>query len=291
MIRFLYTLCDIIAGICAVVSPIAIFHWLLKAMNIAALKVIVDPLSGFFNPFNSLLDFFIDAPVIKYQGHSVSTIQGVFAILLTIAFFVFHFIAETLKATEQRVEVNTQVHQQRRRLQQLKAEQQRMHTTVRETRRIYAQINYDFASNPTGGAYFESGYQKYGGRAVEIGQRGMSLEFGSLEQAFKYSLEAAQQIMSYYATLRPIDPQPPYQVAIHAVEQSRQPQEALTKTRQLSRYAAGNQIVFSQEVKSLMDANGVTMKYQFQSLGMYAFDGGRNQEVYRLLNQRRDRVF
>ena len=181
--------------------------------------------------------------------------------------------------------------QQRRRLQQIKAEQQRTHTTVRETRRVFAQINYDFGTNPNGGAHFEQGYGKYGGKALEINQRGMSIEFNSLEQAFKYSLEAAQQVSAYYATLRPIDPQPPYQVGIHAMEVTRTQQDVLNKTRQLTRYAAGNQIVFSAEVKQLMDANGVSMKYQFQSLGMYAFEGGRSQEVYRLMNQRRDRVF
>ena len=52
MLRFLATVFDWIATVCAILSPIAIVHWLLKATQLPQLKGVVESLDPLFAPLN-----------------------------------------------------------------------------------------------------------------------------------------------------------------------------------------------------------------------------------------------
>lgn len=288
MLRFLYTVCDLFAGFCAIVSPIAIIHWLMRVIKAPGTEALVAPLNPVFDPLNAILEFFVKVPPLTFQGEPIPTTQGVLACILTMGFFLFNFIAESLKATEQRMDLNRQAHQQKSRLQKIENEQQKKHKHISKNSRIFLHVNYDFFSCPAAGAHFDTNFDKYGGKILERLPSGITLEFASLDQSFQYCLEVAQAIMSYYATLRPIDPQPTYHAGIQAIDADKPTSDGTQGARTVANFAGANQIVFSPDAKALLEAQGLHMRYQFQSIGMYMVDD-RQQELFRLFYQKRER--
>lgn len=282
MFRFLYTMSDLMSAVCAIISPIAIFHWLLRIVNIQALASAVNVLNPVFDPLSALLELFVKLPPIHYGGHEYSTTQGLLACLMTAGFFVFNFISESLKASEQRMDVARQADIQKRRLQKLKSEENKVNKDVTTNRRLYVVVDYDFMGCPTGSACLETTYTRNGGKVLGSNGASMSLEFETISNVFQYCMDASQGILSYYATLRPAEPQPPFKIGVHATDCSWSVPASVEETRKLSRFIGPNQVLFSQDVKSILEANGLGLSYRYQSIGMYALEGVGQQELFRL---------
>lgn len=285
MLRFLYISCDVLAAIFAIISPVAIFHWLLRAVNISVLAPFLTPMNNFFDPMNGLAKALFRSPAINYNGNLISTDQGVVACILTASFFLMNFASEYLKTTEQRQDVDRQANLQRQRLQKLKTAQTQVHKAISTNRRYMVHVNYDFMLCPSGGEVLERGFSKQAGSALERFPGYMTIEFPTLQQAIQYCMDASQAMLGYYATLRPADPQPPFRIGIHASDADTPTGEATAETRRLVGFAAPNNIVFTQNVRDLLEAQGQTLTYHFQSIGMYALEG-RQQELFKLFNSK-----
>jgi len=288
MLRFMYTVLDWLAGICAVASPVAIAHWLIGITKPGPLGEYFKILDPVFNPLNAILDVAFKSPSLMYQGAPVPLTEGILAIILTVLFFIFHAVAEALKTAEQKLDVGKQALIQRHRLKQLENSSRKQEKQITTNRRIQVCVHYDFQACPLGGKTFDAAYPQFGGKLVGPLDQSLVLEFDSLNQALKYTLESSQALLSYYATLRPMDPQPPFQIAIHAPESSLLTPDALAATQQLIKYAGANFVVFSQEVKAIMEAQSLGIAYRYQSLGIYALPGGSQQEVFRLFSSRQN---
>lgn len=285
MLRFLYISCDILATIFAIISPVAIFHWLLRAVNIPGLAPFLTPLNNFFDPMNGMVEAIFHPPAINYSGNLIPTDQGVVACILTAAFFLMNFASEYLKTTEQRQDVSRQANLQRQRLNKLKEAQTKTHKTISTNRRYMVHVNYDFMLCPSGGEVLARGLPRQAGNVLERYPGYMTVEFPTLQQAIQYCMEASQAMLGYYATLRPADPQPPFRIGVHAVGTETATGEASAETRRLVNFAGPNNIVFTQDIRDLLDAQGQTLTYHFQSIGMYALEG-RQQELFKLFNSK-----
>jgi hypothetical protein len=282
MFRVLYTLCDVLAAVSAIISPVAIFHWLLRIVHVPAAMAAVDKLNPLFDPLNALVESVVKAPPLQYAGHAYSTTQGVLACLFTVLFFVLNFASESLKASEQRMDVSRQSDQQRRRLQKLREEHQTSQKQTAQNSKIYVQVQYDSHACLTGAGYLESAFVKNGGKMLQGYADSLSLGFDTIGQALQYCMDASQSLLSYYATLRPVDPQPPFQIAVHAVSGELPVVEGIAMTRNLVRYGGPNQVLFSQDIKSLLEAQGLGMSYRYQSVGLYGIGGTQPTELFRL---------
>lgn len=287
MLRFLYILCDWIAGVLAITSPIAVFHWLAKLTDIKQIQPYANMLDPIFGPLNQLFSVFIQAPVLHYNGQTIPTTQGIVAAIMTLGFFIFNICSEYLKATEQRLDVATQAFTQRRRLQQLKSEQKNLQQQMTGNRKIYVYVQYGFRECPSGSSYFETSYTRLGGKIHENTAQNLVMEFESLEKAFQFSLSATQGILNYYTTLRPIDPQPDFNIAIQGIEANLSVNEAFVLIRKLVSFAGKNQIIFGPEVNALMREHNLNGRYHFQSVGVYSLEG-RQSELFRLFYEKRD---
>jgi hypothetical protein len=285
MLRFLATVCDLLAGLLAIASPVAIFHWLVKVTGITAAAAAATMLDPVFEPLNATLNTLVQLPVLHYNGNNIPITQGVLACVMTGGFFVFNFCSESLKATEQRLDVEKQAFIQRRRLQQMKAEQKQQQKQVTSNKKLYLLVQYDFKSCPSGAAHFETAYARHGGKLIESDQKSLALEFEAPERAFKYALDVSQAVQAYYATLRPLDPQPPYSINIQAIDAGIPGVEAVLKMQRLVSYAGQNQVLFGAEVYALLTEQGLLQRFQFQSVGMYIIDG-QQVELYRLRGEK-----
>lgn len=284
MFHFSYTVCSWISSICAVLSPIAIAHWLCKAMQIPMMETFVAFLTPFFEPLSALVALVIKTPPLFFNGHAISTAQAVLAIIFTVCFFAFHSLSETLKSLEQRVDVGRQALQQKVRLQQIQAkEAKQKQKIIGAARRLYMQIQYEFMACPAAADLVQAAIARYTGHKI-MSQMPDSLtaECDTLEHAFNCGLEISQVILSHYATLRPMDPHPPFQVGIHCVDSDWTLSTSISEAKRVASFAGANQLVFSDSIRSLLEAQGLQAHYQFQSIGVYALEGGRQEEMFRL---------
>lgn len=282
MLRFLYILCEVLAAVSAIISPVAIVHWLLRIINVPSVTEHITALTSFFEPVNAAVEFVIKTPPLVYNGHSYSTAQGVVGCLFTAMFFLLNFAAESLKAAEQRADIVKHSGEQRRRLQKICEEEQTSQQQVAENCIIYVQVDYDSQACLTGAGYLESAFSKNGGKMLHGYNDALSLAFDSVGQALKYCMDASQQLLSYYATLRPIDPQPPFRIALHALNADLPADEGVAAVRALVNYSGPNQVLFSQDIKTLLELNGLSMLYGYQSVGLYSVGGRRSIELFRL---------
>lgn len=324
MLRFIYIICDVLATICAIASPIAIIQWLLKACGLAAKLPLVNALDPLFMPLNSIVDFFLHAlpfkpimlsligllpsniqmfsgsvdlqtsliplayGVLVWQGNSVPIAQGISAIVLTLMFFLLNFAAEMLRARERRMILDRQSGLEHRRLQRVMTEQKRHQKELIQDSRVYLQMQCDFLACPAAGQYAETLYPKYGARLHRSTPSGIGLEFTALEPCLKYSLEVCRTLLNYYASLRPMDPQPPFRLGIQVLPSALPHTEGLDRACNIADIAGPNQVLFSQEGKILLEAQGLS--FRIQSVGVYMV-GQVQSELYRILDESQIRKF
>lgn len=281
MLRFLSFVCELLAGLCALISPVAVFHWLLQILNIAEIAKQVSLLNPFFDPMNAVVELFIKTPPLNYGGQEFSTTQGVLACMMTGAFFLLNACAETLKSGDEQLSVRTQEHRRNKQIRKIRTAELKSQQQTVTRRHVFAYLEYDFSACPAGATIIHEMMSRAGGNPLERQECGLTLEFPSLEGAFSFCSETSQRILRHYATLRPIDPQPPFRLALQALDGDTSKTAAIAETRKLIRYMDKNQIIFSQDVKLLMEASKFQPACSYRSLGLYEM-GGMQQELFQL---------
>ncbi|WP_373532107.1 hypothetical protein [Vampirovibrio sp.] len=290
MLRILYIACDVLAALCAVISPVIIFHWLLLIVNVPLLNPHLVHISQFLNPMNLALDALFHLPPILYNGQRISMTQGVLAFAFTLAFFLLNFISEYLKTTEQQQEIQLHAGLQRERLKKLQDAQNRHQKKVATNRRYLVHVSYEFALCPAGGELLAKAFTRQLGSTLEQSPAYMTLEFPSLSQSIQYCMESGQALLRYYATLRPMDAQPPFRIGLHALDANLPTSDACYQTRILVSSAGPNDVVFSQNVLEVLLANGLAQNYHYQSIGLFG-TAGSQQELFKLFNSKPGRTF
>lgn len=283
MFRFLSIICDGVAAICAILSPVAILHWLLKITALPATSSLVMALNSVFNPLDTMLASWIHTPPLMVNAQPVSTTQALLALGFTLGFFSLHSAAEMLKSSEQRLDVRRQTRQQQQRLTQLHRKEHREQTRLAALDwRIYAYIQYDASACPSGAALLEQAAARHQAQSLVREAGAIALEFSEMESALKASQEIARGILNHYETLRPVDSQPPFIIGLHAVEKIAPVSVALQETARITGFGGQNQVVFSEALKRLLDARQSTAAGPSRSLGLYVLNEGRQAEIFRL---------
>lgn len=282
MLRYIYTLCDLLSSACALLSPVIVFHWLFKVVDLAPLRSVITMGDSVCVPLDSLLEMFIKLPPITYAGHVVPTTQALLAVILTCFFFLFNFLSETFKVSEQRLNVQVDATIQRRRLQKLREEQQRKEAMLPQNLRIFVFVEYDSLACLPMGDQVEKMLQREGGHIHSRMAHELALEFKHMENALRFALDVSQTVLAYYATLRPIEPRPPFRMSIHGVDNMLNISTSVAETHKLIQYVMSNQIIVSQTAKALLDASGTLIPYRLQSIGIYSMDNGAQRELFKL---------
>ncbi len=285
MLRFLYTVLDIIATVCAVISPVAIVHWLLKSIQLALLGPFIEALDPVFSPLNLLLEVFIQLPNLQFMDQSVPLTQGALGILFTLGFFIFNFASNSLRVADQKLTVAHDLKMEQRRMAKILKEQERVQRKISTNRQVFVWVNFDFTQNTNATSILETTFARHSADVRERDLEHMLLEFQTLDHALQYVLQCQDAILKHYATLRPIDPKPPFTFGINSFEITSDPEVGIALAQQLSKYAGKNQILFSKDAHDLLAALGLTAQYKFQSQGFYDFLGLKKQEVFRLMGR------
>ncbi len=283
MLRLISILLDILSGLFAILAPIAVIHWIAGAFELQAIAGVAEFFSAIFWPFNTLVNTVApNLPMIDYQGRQIPISQGIVAFLLTICFFSCAIAANLLRALDKKMTVTTDIIRSQHRMQQLESVRREQARQTIATNRILIYLIFPFDSQKNASTFF-LGFKKYGGRQLPTRTEGMLIEFGDVQSAMGYARDTAEKLLAFYGTLRPMDPQPPFHMSIHAVRPD--PEDTfpgLERCQLLIRYAGENQIIFSQQVLELLQVHSLTANYRYQTMGYYDFPSVPNQEVFML---------
>lgn len=271
-------------------SPMIILHWLLLIVNVPFLKPHLVSVSYFLTPMNAVLESLFHPPPIHYNQQLIPITQGLLAFVFTLAFFALNFLSEYFKTIEQQLEICQQAGFQKKRLEKLQEAQNHQHKKVLTARRYLVHVSYDFTLCLAGGELLAKALTSHSGNALEQLPDYITLEFPSLAQSLQYCIDCGQALLGYYATLRPLDVQPPFRIGLHVLAADLPVADAAYETRRLVDFAGPNQVVFSQAVLETLVASGSTQDYKYQSLGMYRLEG-RQQEFFRLFNSKPRHTF
>ena len=176
---------------------------------------------------------------------------------------------------------------QRRRIKQLQTEQHKKETRAVTNKNVMVCVLCDFQQNATTAGYFEQLYARHQGFARDMTPDVMGFEFQQVDQALRFCQEAGQNVTKYYATLRPIDSQPPFRIGIHTHDKNDAPDLTLRYCRSLAKYASDNQSVLSESVKNMLDASKQSNAFPLSPLGAYYLEGIGAQDLYSLTTPRR----
>jgi|GEM_PF-2806163 len=281
MLRFFSTICSIIATISAFLSPVVICHWLLKITEAPIGQAFVQWGDPYIMPWVKILDPIAPSLNLTINGHTFLTTEAIVAVSCTGAFFVFHFISEFLKMTDQRIIVDLEAQKHVRNLNKMRRESERKKTALQvQDWRIQSYLRYDTIACPAGWTIIKRLSQEANVSILQEGPQGTFYQFSRVEDAISCSQKMILDLKQYYAGLRPMDPQPPLSIAIHAVNQ--QSAAALSETERVVSFAGPHQIVFSQTIRDIMEANKVPLNFVFQSIGIYSIGDRHQEEMFRL---------
>jgi len=243
-------------------------------------RVLVQAGDPYIMPWVQTLDSIVPSLKLTINEHTFSTTEAIVAISCTVAFFVFHFLSEFLKMTDQRIIVDLEAQKHVRNLNRMRQESERKKTALQvQDWRIQSYLRYDTTACPAGWAIIKRLSQEANVRILQESPQGTFYQFARVEDAINCSQKMILDLKQYYAGLRPMDPQPPLSIAIHAVTNQ---SADLSETERVVSFAGPNQIVFSQTIRDLLDANKVSLNFVFQSIGIYSIGDRHQEEMFRL---------
>ncbi len=283
MLRFLYTVCDWLGTFFAILSPIVIIDWLGKATNIKLMEPIHASLAPLVEPLSATVDMFAHLPTMHFDGQNVSITQGVVGILFTGCFFLCSMTAQLTRAADQRISVTKEVMSQHVRMQQIKAQEAQAKKKSMTHHELVVFVACNTETFPQTGTIFETGVSRYGGKAQQTTPESMLIAFPNAVNGVRFALESGQAVLKAYQQLRPLDPQPPFKIGLHAAHDNDQASTRVAMCNQLVQYAANNQAVFTQQAKDFLEAQGQMDQFKYHPIGAYSFAGAGSQDIYKLV--------
>lgn len=284
MLRFFRYLCNGIAGICAFLSPLAIFHWLIGIFGLPITQPFINMLAPFFEPFNKLVGALVTVDPMTFAGNTIHLEQPMLGILFTVISFATAYMGSLLKSVEDKVnaaEALLKSHQQQ--LQQTRKSSQERRLNQARDYDVYVYIKFLFQSDAKVQQLIQT-YPEFNGQRILSEPETLLLRFRDIRQAMEYCLTLSNKTLAYYRlTSNGTQPPPqPYYVSLHASDPREDVIESHQHCHKIIGYASDNQILFSENVMNVLQAHNLAEAYKFQSQGMYETRVGRPEEIYRL---------
>lgn len=289
MLKLLALFLDLLSVLFALLAPIAIVHWLLGILAVPQLAGFVQVLAGFFQPMNGLLESVVGSyvPHVAYEGRDITVTQGILGFLFTLVFFLLAGLATATRGLDKKQAVASSLKRSHARMQQQAVVQAAQDRKTSSATRILIEILYPFDEMPEGSRAF-AGFAEGGGRLISSRPEAWVLMFESCPPALDYAIAAGTALRRHYATLRPMDPQPPFRMALHTSEPTdTATREGVGYLHLILRYAGENQIVFSQALQEGVTLQAPAKAYDIQSMGLFDLGTQGQQEIFRLFYQSR----
>lgn len=282
MFRWLSYITDFLGGLCVLLSPFIVVHWVLLALNIPEVTQAIEPANAIIAPGMAILSALpFDYPTLNIQGQDLSSKQMVLGLFYMVLFFAFNLISMGLRNIEGlllQAKRKTTQHKNDKTAQQRQME--RYQQAIQRSSVILT-IDYPFKDFREATRFMLGSQLAPGQSILAQSATQASFHFNSPEAAASFAVSGAERLLSFYASLSPIDPQPPFKMVIHATE-PRTENEGIEKCKYLLSHCLDNRIIFSQHVHDLMAAHNVQQRFMFHSIGIYHIPSENQQDLYQL---------
>lgn len=293
MFRLFYTAFDWLATVFVFLAPLAVIHWLLKSFGVQGIDWFLNPLNVVFMPLDMMFDTLVNPlvpmlsfghfqhiPNLKWAGREIPVTQGLLSFVLTFCYFVFSYAATVLKALEKGVKNTTENLQHRYVAQKREVQEKTQQRSIAEGSRVLLLLAYPFYENRVGADLFNT-FGRFNGKLIQAMSHDVLLEFQKPTDALEYCMDASRALSSYYITLRPMDPQPPFKMSLHVIQKLEDTNSALGHCRIIAGYCPDNKVVLSSAAKTVLDYNGLNQTYRYFPTGIYEING-KSEDVYTL---------
>jgi hypothetical protein len=290
MLKVLAIFCDIISTLLVLLSPLTIFHWLMRTFNPPDLEGFIKALNGFYDPLNRMLEgavpmltlgFLKSMPTLTWMGKTLPVTEGILSGIFIFLYFVFVYLSTLVRMTDKQIENTASIIKYNQESLMKQEEKKKEVKKVVKNVRVLVILSYSFSQNATAAEMFNT-YGRHGAHLVQAFPSDLLIEFTQPEHALDYAQQSARNVMNYYASLRPMDPQPPFKLALHVVGEQANLNQETEFCRQMVYFTGNNKITFSDAFRLVLDARGIALNYRYSSLGFYQFDQNVGSELYNL---------
>lgn len=282
MFKFFARICNTLATLYALLSPLAVIHWLFKVYTLPLFfQGVMQFGDNLFQPGNMMLEHFYHFPILHFYGHSLSLTEAIQAILLTVLFFVFNFASQILLTLDKKLLAAKESHNHH-----ILERNMREKEKIEVVKVVQQHIPVVFVSFPfeQSGVHREFFKVPGNGTLVQHGPDFLYIQFAKLENALGYSQDAANKCLAFNQTLRPMDPCYPFRLSLHTIESGQENLAwGLEKCRNLNRFTGENQVYLTLQAKQLYDVSNLNGKFRCQSQGIYILAPDQNEEVFQLI--------
>ena len=281
MLRFFSKLFEWISTIFAVLSPVAVLHWLLKVGNVQFILQPLAFLDSIFAPFNQLVDWVIPTAAIMYQGQEVYLNQAITGVFFTLLFFGFMTLSRWVTRLDNQMKLMKEVHKSNKAADKEREKQERLEEQHANYSQVLVYVAFPFREFPELGKVLQQ-YPVYEGRALPGNPNSLFIGFDDLQMALNFTIQTTATLGKFYSSQLPSEPKPPFSFVVHALWSTDRLEDGLSACTQLARFTGDGQTLLSESLRKVMHARGLLNDYQQHSLGYYSFPGGHSQEVFML---------
>jgi Ca2+/Na+ antiporter len=262
----------------------------MRTFNPPDLEGFIKILNGFYDPLNRMLESVIPMltfgmlktmPTLTWMGKTLPVTEGILSGIFILLYFVFVYLSTLVRMTDKQIENTASIIKYNQESLMRQEEKKKEVKKVVKNVRVLMILSYSFSQNATAAEMFNT-YGRHGAHLVQSFPSDLLLEFTQPEQALEYAQQSARNVLNYYASLRPMDPQPPFKLALHVVGEQTDLNQETEFCRQMVYFAGNNKIIFSDAFRLVLDARGIALNYRYSSLGYYQFAQNIGSELYNL---------
>jgi hypothetical protein len=281
MFKVLFYLFYGLGTLAALMCPFMLIYWLVDAAQFEFGLSLVSWFSPVYTTITSGVQAVWPFPLnpLPIGERSVSLMPAVAAGVMAMVFVAFTKLADYVKLYERKLETALQNNKAQQAAKKAERAQIAEKNQLKQFRQVLLFIQFPFREHPQLGQVFQQA-AAYGGKELPGQPESLLLGFGDLQLAMAFAIQSSKTLLDYYKNAKPSDAKPPVRLALHPIWAEEKLDQGLAVCEALIKYAKPNQLLMSQALHSVLQAQGVLLHYRNTSVGVYLFPDNTSKEVY-----------
>ena len=278
MIWYVRSLLGLLSGLCAILSPLCVVHWLCHISPNEQLQKLVAFMDPVFLPASKVVNALLPPVIYQWLGAESNVGQGILSVFLTGMVILTAFLSKMVQVVETQNKLRHNRHIQQSIMRETLArrtQQERIINTANRLVVLLKHFNPDQLNNVL--ARVQQGQFEV---LMQSDDKCIVL-YHSIENGLDAIRQSALWVNQHLRQLRPIDAKPDFRFVAHAIDAQTHPQEAAQLCQGLEVFCQSNQVLCTQSVSDVMRLK--KLPGELTSLGYYDLAQTTNGiELFRL---------
>jgi hypothetical protein len=278
MLWYVRSLLGLISGLCAILSPICVVHWLCRISPNESLQKLVSFMDPVFLPVSHKINALLPAVIYQWFGTEASVGQGVLSVLLTGMVILTAFLAKMVQVSETQNKLRHNRHIQQSIMRDTLARRTQQERKVSSANKLVVLLKH-FDPDQLG-VIMARAQQGQCEVLLQSDDKSIVL-YNTIEQGLEAIRQSALWANQRMRQLRPMDTRPDYRFIAHAIDDLTHPQEAALFCQGLEVFCQSNNVLCTQSVSDVMRLK--KLPGELISLGYYDLaQTDKNIELFKL---------